>query len=319
MRAVSLAIATVSAFCFGFSGPMAKFLGAAGLQPLQAVWVRMAGAGVVLILVLLIVRPRALRIPRDRLLFFAAYAAIAVAAVQGLFFLAITRLPVGVALLMEYLSPVLVVLWVRFVRRVRVPRSAYLGALVAILGLAVVVQVWEGLRLDALGLLIALCAAACCAGYFLMSDSFGDDVDPLGLVAWAMLGSAVILLPVSRPWDIPWQAFTGTAAVGGHTLPVAGAAVWLVLVATVAAYLTGVTAVRRLSAAVGATVASIEVIAGAVIAWVLLGEHLGAAQIIGGAIVLAGALLAQTATIRPAASRDRTAPAEVTRVRTASR
>ncbi|GIG80175.1 EamA family transporter [Planotetraspora kaengkrachanensis] len=298
MRAVSLAIAFVSAVCFGFSGPMAKYLGAAGLTPLESVWVRMAGSGVLLILALAIVRPRALRIPRARLPFLVAYAVVAVAAVQTLFFLAITRLPVGIALLIEYTSPVIVVLWVRFVRRVRLPRAAYLGALIAVVGLAIVVQVWEGLRLDALGLAIALVAGACCAGYFLMSDSFSDDVDTFGLIAWGMAGSAVVLLPISQPWNIPWEAFGTTVALGGHSLPVAGAVLWLVLVATVIAYFTGVTAVRRLSAAVGATVASLEVIAGAVIAWILLGEHLGAAQIVGGLIVLAGALLAQSATVR---------------------
>ncbi|ETK31216.1 EamA family transporter [Microbispora sp. ATCC PTA-5024] len=314
MRAVSLGIAAVSALCFGFSGPMAKFLGAAGLTPLEAVWVRMAGAGVVLLLVLAAVRPRALRIPRNRLLFFAAYAVVAVAAVQCLFFLAITRLPVGVALLIEYTSPVMVALWVRFVRHVRLPRSAYLGAIVAVAGLAVVVEVWDGLRLDAVGLLLALVASACCAGYFLMSDSFGDDVDTLGLVGWGMLGAAVVLVPVSRPWDIPWSAFAGSASVGGHSLPVAGAAAWLVLIATVVAYVTGVTAVRRLSAAVGATVASIEVIAGAVIAWVLAGERLGPAQIVGGAVVLGGALLAQSATVRLPAAHDPATAVEAARV-----
>ncbi|GAA3110668.1 hypothetical protein GCM10020001_031380 [Nonomuraea salmonea] len=70
----------------------------------------------------------------------------------------------------------------------------------------------------------------------------------------------------------------------------------MVLVATVVAYILGVNAVRRLSAAVGATVASLEVIFGAVVAWALVGETLGAFQIFGGLIVIGGALLAQTAT-----------------------
>ncbi|MCC5582116.1 EamA family transporter [Microtetraspora sp. AC03309] len=300
MRAASLAIAVASACCFGFSGPMARYLGAAGLTPTEAVWVRMAGAGLLLVVALAIVRPKALRIPRDRLLFVAAYALIAVAAVQGLFFFVITRLPVGVALLLEYTAPVLVVVWVRFVRGLRLARSAYLGAVVAVAGLAVVVEVWDGIRLDALGLMAGLVAAACCAGYFLMNDAFSDDdMDPLGLIAWGMTGAAVALLPLSRPWNIDWAAFGRTATVGGHTLPVLGAALWLILVATVAAYITGVIAVRRLSAAVGATVATLEVIAGAVIAWFLLGERLGGAQIVGGAVVLAGALLAQSAAARP--------------------
>ncbi|MEV4221654.1 EamA family transporter [Nonomuraea sp. NPDC049725] len=298
MRYAGLAIAFVSSVCFAFSGPMAKYLIAAGLAPIEAVWARMAGAGLLLLAVLALVKPAALRIPRSRLPFFGAYAIVAVAGVQALYFVAITRLPVGIALLLEFMAPVMVVLWVRFVRKVRLARAAFVGAVTAVLGLGIVVEFWDGLRLDALGLLLGLAAGACCAGYFLMSDSFGDDVDPLGLIAWGMTGAAVVLLPFARPWDLPWSAFAtaATPAAGASELPVLGAYLWMVLVATVTAYILGVNAVRRLSAAVGATVASLEVIGGAVVAWVLLGEALGVFQIIGGLIVLSGALLAQTAT-----------------------
>jgi drug/metabolite transporter (DMT)-like permease len=296
MRGAALTVAVVSAWCFGFSGPMAKFLGAGGLTPLQAAWVRMAGAAVLLAVILAAFRPKALRVPPGRRGFFAAYALIAVAGVQALFFLAITRLPVGVVLLLEYTAPVLVVFWVRFVRGVRLPRSAFGGAAIVLAGLCVVVEVWHGMSLDAVGVVLGLIAAGCVAGYFLMSDGFGDDVDPLGLIVWGLIGAAVVLVPISRPWDIPWAAFGTGATLGGHTLPLIVAALWLIAIATVLAYITGVAAVRRLSAAVGATVASLEVVTGAVIAWFLLGEHLGVPQITGGAIVLAGALLAQTAT-----------------------
>ncbi|MEU0565922.1 EamA family transporter [Nonomuraea sp. NPDC005983] len=297
MRYTGLAVAFVSACCFGFSGPMAKYLIAAGLAPIEAVWVRMAGAGLLLLAVLAVAKPSALRIPRSRLPFLVLYAVVAVAGVQSLYFVAITRLPVGVALLLEFMAPVMVVLWVRFVRKVRLARAAFVGAVTAVVGLAIVVEAWQGLRLDALGLVLGLLAGACCAGYFLMNDSFGDDVDPLGLIAWGMTGAAVVLVPFSRPWNIPWQAFTVQATPeGGHTLPVLGAYLWMVLIATVAAYILGVNAVRRLSAAVGATVASLEVIGGAVVAWALVGETLGLFQIVGGLIVLVGALLAQTAT-----------------------
>ncbi|WP_219471203.1 EamA family transporter [Nonomuraea rhizosphaerae] len=297
MRYTGLALAFVSACCFGFSGPMAKYLIAAGLAPIEAVWVRMAGAGLLLVAVLAVVRPRALRIPRSKLPFFVLYASVAVAAVQSLYFVAITRLPVGVALLLEFMAPVMVVIWVRYVRRVRLARAAYVGAVAAVIGLAIVVEVWQGLRLDAVGLLLGLLAGACCAGYFLMSDSFGDEIDPLGLIGWGLVGSAVVLAPFAQPWDIPWSAFGAVAdPSGARALPVLVAYLVMVLIATAIAYILGVNAVRRLSAAVGATVASLEVIAGAVVAWALLGETLGAFQIVGGLIVLTGALLAQTAT-----------------------
>ncbi|MEV0387687.1 EamA family transporter [Nonomuraea sp. NPDC050643] len=297
MRYAGLVLAFVSSWCFAFSGPMAKYLIAAGLAPIEAVWTRMAGAGLLLVAVLAVLKPRALRIPRSRLPFFGLYAVMAVAGVQALYFVAITRLPVGIALLLEFMAPVMVVAWVRFVRKVRLARAAYIGAVVAVAGLAIVVEAWQGLRLDALGLLLGLLAGACCAGYFLMNDSFGDDVDPLGLIAWGMTGAAVVLIPFARPWDIPWAAFTLSATPeGGQTLPVLAAYLWMVLVATVIAYILGVNAVRRLSAAVGATVASLEVIGGAVVAWALVGETLGVFQIVGGLLVLSGALLAQTAT-----------------------
>ncbi|WP_407674823.1 EamA family transporter [Nonomuraea fuscirosea] len=285
---------------------MAKYLIAAGMAPIEAVWTRMAGAGLLLVAVLLLVRPRALRIPASRLPFLALYVVMAVAGVQTLYFVAITRLPVGIALLLEFMAPVMVVAWVRVVRRIRLARAAYAGAVVAVVGLAIVVEAWQGMRLDALGVLLGLLAGACCAGYFLMNDSFGDDIDPLGLIAWGMTGAAVVLIPFARPWDIPYEAFTRSVAPeGGLTLPVLAAYLWMVLIATVIAYILGVHAVRRLSAAVGATVASLEVIGGAVVAWGLLGETLGVFQIVGGLLVLSGALLAQTAT---ASARPEPAP-----------
>jgi hypothetical protein len=73
---------------------------------------------------------------------------------------------------------------------------------------------------------------------------------------------------------------------------------WLVVVGTVIAYITGIAAVRRLSAAIGATIASLEVVASVIIAWWLLGQSLGPFQLLGGALVLSGALSAQLAVAR---------------------
>src|SRR5690606_2471811 len=119
VRYAGLAMAFASSLCFAFSGPMAKYLNEAGVAPLEAVWVRMAGAGLLLLGVLAGVKPAALRIARSRLPFFAVYAVVAVAGVQSLYFAAITRLPVGVALLLEFMAPVMVVAYVRIVRKIR--------------------------------------------------------------------------------------------------------------------------------------------------------------------------------------------------------
>jgi drug/metabolite transporter (DMT)-like permease len=69
-----------------------------------------------------------------------------------------------------------------------------------------------------------------------------------------------------------------------------------VLIATVVAYVTGVLSVRRLSPQVAGVVACLEAVIATVLAWVLLGEHLSAPQIAGGAVVLVGAFIAQSST-----------------------
>src|SRR5690606_39437720 len=137
----------LSALAFGGSGPAARPLLDAGLDPLQVTWLRVAGAALLLLPVALY-HHRALR-TRPALLL--AYGMFPMAGVQAFYFAAISRIPVGVALLSEFLGPVLVRAWIRVVRRQHIARSAAWGVLRAIIGLAFLVGVSAGLRLDPRG------------------------------------------------------------------------------------------------------------------------------------------------------------------------
>ncbi|MFF8541279.1 DMT family transporter [Streptomyces werraensis] len=290
---MGLTLALVSAVAFGGSGVAAKPLIEAGLDPLHVVWLRVAGAA--LVMLPLAVRHRALLRRRPALL--AGFGLFAVAGVQACYFAAISRIPVGVALLVEYLAPALVLGWVRFVQRRPVTRAAAVGVVLAVGGLACVVEVWAGLGFDALGLALALGAACCQVGYFVLSDQGSDSEespDPLGVIAYGLLIGAAVLTVVARPWSMDWSVLTGTAAMDGTPVAAFLLLGWIVLVATVAAYVTGVVSVRRLSPQVAGVVACLEAVIATVLAWVLLGEHLSAPQIVGGVVVLAGALIAQS-------------------------
>ncbi|MEU9632009.1 DMT family transporter [Streptomyces luteogriseus] len=295
-RGVGLGLALVSAVAFGGSGVAAKPLIEAGLDPLHVVWLRVAGAA--LVMLPLAVRHRALLRRRPGLL--AGFGLLAVAGVQACYFAALSRIPVGVALLIEYLAPALVLGWVRFVQKRPVTRAAAVGVVLAVGGLACVVEVWSGLRFDALGLLLALGAACCQVGYFVLSDQgsdAGDEApDPLGVIAWGLLVGAAVLTVVARPWTMDWSVLRGTASMDGRPVAAVVLLAWIVLVATVVAYVTGVVSVRRLSPQVAGVVACLEAVIATVLAWILLGEHLSAPQIAGGAIVLAGAFIAQSST-----------------------
>lgn len=292
---MGLTLALVSAFAFGGSGPAAKPLIEAGLAPLHVTWLRVAGAA--LVMLPLAWRHRDLLRERPGLL--AGFGLLAVAGVQACYFAALSRIPVGVALLIEYLAPALVLGWVRFVQRRPVSRAAALGVVLAVGGLACVVEVWSGLAFDAVGLLLALGAACCQVGYFVLSDHGSDGrdsrraPDPVGVIAFGLLLGALLLTLVARPWEMAWSVLGGPARLDGQQLPAAVLLVWIVLIATVAAYLTGVVSVRRLSPQVAGVVACLEAVIATVLAWFVLGEHLSAPQLAGGAVVLAGALIAQ--------------------------
>ncbi len=293
-KGIGLGLAAGSAIAFGGSGVAAKPLIEAGLDPLHVVWLRVTGAA--LVMLPLAVRHRALLRRRPALL--AGFGLLAVAGVQAFYFASISRMPVAVSLLLEYLAPALVLGWVRFVQRRPVTRAAAVGVVLAVGGLTCVVEVWSGLRFDALGLLLALAAACCQVGYFVLADQGGDSgddaPDPLGVIAYGLLIGALVLTVVARPWGLDFSVLTGTADLNGTRVPAWLLLVWIVLIATVVAYVTGVLSVRRLSPQVAGVVACLEAVVATVLAWVLLGEHLSAPQLAGGAMVLLGAYIAQS-------------------------
>lgn len=293
-RLVPLSLAVVSAAAFGTTGPLAKPLIDAGLRPLDVAWLRATGAAVLLLPVAL----RSVAVLRTWPVLVIGYGVFAVAGVQATYFVAVARIPVAVALLIEYLGPVLVLLVVRFVFGRHVTRVAVAGAVVTLLGLAAVVEVWNGLRFDALGLLSAGLAAVCLASYFLLSER-GTSARPAALLAWGLSIGALVLTVVARPWDARWSVLRGTVDMALFEASGGTLALVLIVVGTVLAYLTGIAAVRGLSAPIAAIVATLEAVVASVLAWALLGETMTAVQIGGGVIVLVGASLAQRSAEEP--------------------
>ncbi len=206
----------------------------------------------------------------------------------------ISRLPVGIAILLEFTGPVLVVLYQRLIGR-PVRRTAFAGIGLAMVGLCCVVEIWSGLSLDALGLACGLGAAAGNAAYFLIIDRLTGSVDPLAITTVGMLVACVVLIPLALPWNAPWHTLVSSIPLAGHAIPGWLIALALVVFSTAISYVLGGMAVQRLSAAVAAGLAYVEPVSACVLAWILLGQRLSAIQITGGVIVLSGAYLAQRA------------------------
>lgn len=294
------ALALLAALCFGLNGSMAKLVLQAGMPADRLTQLRSTGAAACLLAIVVVRQPQALRVRREEIWVLVASGLCGVALVQFLYFVAIARLPVGVALLLEFTAPVLVALWTRFgfptSRRRPVHVRVWAALVLVVAGLGVLAQVWEGLTLDGLGMLAGLASAAALAAFYLLGEhgvsgrdglSFASLIFAVGALAWAIL----------RPWWGFPNEVLGRTADGG--LPVWLLAVGVVGVGTVLAYLLTFEALRHLSASDASVVATAEPLLAGLIAWVLLGEILTPFQLIGGAVVLAGILLAQTAPEAP--------------------
>ncbi|KNY04159.1 EamA family transporter [Microbacterium sp. GCS4] len=293
-RNVGLILAVVACAAFATSGPVAKSLMEAGLEPQQASWMRLTGAALILLPVVIILRGKALAATwRSSWRLLIAYGAVGMAASQTLFFYATSLLPVGVAILLQFSGPLLIIGWTKFVRRTHVPRSAVIGVTISLLGLVVVVEVWTGLAFDVWGVLAGIGSAVCQAAYFLLIEDLKDSSDVLVMTASGTAVAAVLLSVTTLPWTFPWHVLTGDVVLAGNDVSGWIPFFWLVLICAIFAYLLEGAAVRRLSAVIGGAIAYVEVVFAAVIAWLLLGEGLGAAQILGGVLVIAGAYIAQ--------------------------
>ncbi|MBB3051331.1 drug/metabolite transporter (DMT)-like permease [Prauserella isguenensis] len=283
----------VASLCFGSSGVIGKPAMTAGLGPEQVAAARIGIAALVMLTCVALLRPSLLRVRRAQWRLLVAYGLLGVAGVQLLYFVAASRIPVGVAILLEFTSPVLVALWVRFVRRVRLPWPMWLGIACALTGLAMVARIGGGITLDAIGLLAGAGAAVCSAAYFLLGERGVAEQHPLGMVTWGMTVGGVAMCVVAPPWTWPGDVVTAPAELGPWQPPVWVLLIAVALLSTVLAYSSGTASLRHLPAAAASVLALMEPLIATGLAWLLLGEALTWTQVLGAAILLGGAALVQ--------------------------
>jgi drug/metabolite transporter (DMT)-like permease len=279
--------------CFGTSGPLVKPIMNAGMSPQHAIGLRIVLAAAIMLVVVTLTRPAALRIGRSDWRVVVAYGLIGVAGVQLVYFAAVARIPIGIAMLLEFTAPVLVALWVRFVRGTLLPGRAWVGTLLALAGLAMVAKVWQGLAFDALGMLFGICSALGAAAYFLLGERGVGTVEPLGLVTWGLVVGAVAMLIAVPPWTIPSGILNDSTTFGPWHPPVWTLVIGLVLISTALAYLLSISAMRHLPSNVVSVLSLIEPVVATAAAWALLGQSLTAVQLAGACVALGGATLVQ--------------------------
>ena len=288
---VGLGLALLSAASFSTAGSFARSLANAGWSPGAAVAARVAAAAVILAIPAIVAMRGRWGALRDNGTMVVLYGLVAVVGGQVCFFHAIEHLAVGVALLFEYLGTVLVVAWMWLRHGHRPRRLTVVGSVVALLGLALVLDLTGRNHLDLIGVLWALGGAIGLAAYFVLSDHGDGEIPPVAL-AWAgMTVGAVALLGLGGLGALAMTARFAAVELGGRQVSWLVPVVGLSLLAAAIAYVAGIGATRRLGPKLASFVGLTEVLFAVLFAWLFLGELPTSMQLAGGVLIIAGVAL----------------------------
>jgi drug/metabolite transporter (DMT)-like permease len=301
---IGFGLAVLSALTFSTSGTFARSLIDAGWSAEAAVAARVGVAALVLAVPAALSLRGRWRVLRRNLGSIGLFGVLAVATAQACFFNALRYLPIGIALLLEYLGIILVVAWMWAVHRQRPRRLAVIGSAAAMVGLVLVLDVVGGSGgsgggpLDPVGVIWGLAAAVGLAAYFVISARGDAELPPVALASGGMAAGAIVLALLGVVGVLPLHATFGTVSFAGREtswlVPLAG----LSLVAACVSYVAGIGAARILGARMSSFVGLTEVLFAIVIAWLVLDELPTTVQLVGGALIVAGVALVRLDELR---------------------
>src|SRR4051794_12106783 len=283
---------------FAVNGTVSTLALQAGIPATRLTALRCTGAAVVLLVVLALLAPARLRVSVREVPFLAVFGVVGVALTQWLYYVAIGRMPVGIAIVFEMTAPALVALYVWLVRREPVRRRLWAALALSLSGLVLVAEVWRGGgSLDGVGLLAALAAAVCLATYYLMGERGTHTRDPVALTCWSFVAAGIF-------WSVvqPWWRFDAAVlrepvpvSIGALELPLWLLVLWIVVLGAMVPFWLSIAALRHLPPTTAGLVATVEPVFASIVAWLWLEQVLTGWQVAGGVVVLTGIVLAQTA------------------------
>jgi drug/metabolite transporter (DMT)-like permease len=299
-QAIGAVMYLVAAFLFALNGSVAKAQIEAGLSAAQVTEIRTLGCAVLLLIFLAITKPASLRVRRSEIPFLLLFGVLAYAMTPFLFFLSVELLPVAIAALLAFLAPVLVALWLRFVKKEPVGKGIWVALVLVVGGLLLVSQVWSGMTLSPLGVFYGLLTAAALAAYLLLGEEGARRRDVMSLAFWGFAIATVTWSILAPWWAFPWDLLSTTTSMFDGA--VTGIPVWslvvLMIVISVVPFVLVLMSLQRIGAQRGGILGTTEPIWAALIAFVLLGEIITPVQGLGGIIVLAGVIVAELASQR---------------------
>lgn len=293
------ALVVIAAICFATNATVSKSLLLSGIEATRLAQLRVTAAFIIIGVILALTRPSAFKVKRAEWPALIAFGLIGVTFTQLLYFMAISRLPISIALLLEFTAPIIVALFWKFGLHRHVGRGVWLGLVLALVGLALVAQVWSGFSLNPFGVLCGLGAATALAVYYISGDkavSAPFNRDSVSVTMWGFAIATAFWAIVQPWWSFPWHEFTDPSAQVGlaeNGWPLWSLAIWMIVIGTAVPFWLEVSALRNINASQVSAIGMTEPILAAIVAWIILDEVLTPIQIAGGALLLGGVYLAE--------------------------
>jgi len=286
----------IGAIAFAFNGIVAKIVMQAGLSEWRMVQIRTGGAFLFLVTYVLLTNAKSLKVTKKELPLLITYSLFGFAIVQFGYFIAISRMNISMALIIEFTAPIWIVLWIKYVRKSFVPKDMWIAISLAFIGMLLLAQVWKGMTLDTIGVIAAFLDAFALATYFILGERLGHTRPTASLNSLGF-GIASAIWAIAFPlWSFPTEIFTQSMNLEGplknFNAPGWVLLLWIILLGTILPYLCVLAGIKILSASTSSVIGMLEPVFAGIFAWIWIDETWNAIQLIGGVTVIAGIYIA---------------------------
>jgi drug/metabolite transporter (DMT)-like permease len=283
------------------NGVFASLIIDAGVDPAALAATRIYGAALILVWLFL---PHVRKLRRGHILPLALFGLIGLVLGQGAYFQAISNADVALVLVIIFTAPLVVAVYERIHLKEQLPLYAWLAILVSVGGVTLAILGEGGIpAISLVGFLFAFVAMIAYAVSVILAARLPTAFPPLARTGACMVVAAVIWAFVIPPWTLPFDKLGDTTTFDGRfgfSLPVWVAVLFVILIGSVGVYVTWVGGTSLVGAGASSMVGMVEPVAGALLAYGLLGQALAPTQALGVAIAVAGIVVVERARVRTA-------------------
>jgi len=286
---------------FGLNASTSKVVMSSGITPEEIVIFRSLatalGAGIALFLT----NRKAFAVTRHEWRGLILFGIFGVALMQWSYSNAVKNLPIGIALLIEYTAIVIVPLVSLWLFKEKVLPRLWFAIVMVLGGLVVVSRIWDG-GLNPVGLMFAVMAALFLSFYFLMGEHVLKKRDTLSTLFYSMCISGLFWLIVTPWWNFKPEILIQEVSLTGNLdqveVPLWAMLAWIGVFGSFLPMLFSFLALVHLSATSVGVISTGETVMAFFFAWAWLNEKIDGIQALGGVLVVAGIVLAQTSRVK---------------------